>query len=117
MRQFLDTLARHCHLIAHPIAIDEARRNISLKRPNWMPGLRSLESAVSISETMGSIADVELAEKDRPILRAAIGSRCTHLLTGDIQHFGHLLGKTVAEVKIVSPRLLALEIKSRGWID
>jgi hypothetical protein len=117
MRQFLDTLARHDSLVAHPIAIDEARRNISRKRPSWMPGLNSLESVVAISETMGPIGDIELAEKDRPILRAAVGSRCTHLLTGDMQHFGHLLGKTVAGVRIVSPRLLAQEIQSLGWIE
>jgi uncharacterized protein len=117
MRQLLDTLGHHCCLVAHPIAIDEARRNIALKRPAWMPGLHSLETAVEVSELMGYIPAVDLAEKDRPILRAAVGGRCTHLLTGDLQHFRHLFGETVAGVRIVSPRLLVQEVQSLGWVE
>ncbi|SRR6266511_4911550 len=37
-----------------------------------------------------------LPEKDLPILLAAIEARATHLLTGDIRHFGQYLGKMVA---------------------
>ncbi len=33
--------------------------------------------------------------KDQPILAAANGAGCTHLLTGDARHFGHLYGKRV----------------------
>jgi hypothetical protein len=31
---------------------------------------------------------VELPPKDRPILQAALDCRATHLLTGDVTHFG-----------------------------
>ena len=34
---------------------------------------------------------------------AAIGARASHLLTGDITHFGHLLGRTIADVTILTP--------------
>ncbi len=46
---------------------------------------------------------VQLVEKDRAILLAAIEAQATHLLTGDKDHFGKLLGKKVAGVLIVTP--------------
>jgi uncharacterized protein len=48
-------------------------------------------------------AEVVLAEKDRPILAAAIAARATHFLTGDVSHFGKLFGKAVMGVKIMRP--------------
>lgn len=38
---------------------------------------------------------VALPEKDVPILVAAIEARATHLLTGDVRHFGTSFGKRV----------------------
>lgn len=46
---------------------------------------------------------IVLPAKDRPILVAAVCGGCTHLLTGDVRHFGKLLGKTVAGVLILRP--------------
>ena len=46
---------------------------------------------------------LELPDKDRPILLAAIGVGATHLLTGDFRHFGPLYGKKIEEVLILSP--------------
>jgi uncharacterized protein len=117
MRQFLEVLARHSSLIVHPVALDEARRNLALKRPTWLSGLDQLARTVTLSEAMGAIGGVHLADKDRPVLQAAVGARCTHLLTGDVRHFGHLFGKTVAGVRITSPRLLAEDVAARGWLD
>ncbi|MDY0001326.1 MAG: PIN domain-containing protein [Polyangia bacterium] len=48
-------------------------------------------------------AEVVLAEKDRPILAAAIAAGATHLLTGDVSHFGKLFGKAVKGVLILRP--------------
>lgn len=45
-----------------------------------------------------------LPEKDRPIMLAAIEARATHLLTGDIRHFGHYFGKKVEGIAILLPR-------------
>ena len=42
-------------------------------------------------------------EKDAPILLAAIEARATHLLTGDVRHFGSYFGKTVKSVLIMLP--------------
>lgn len=46
---------------------------------------------------------INLAEKDRPILAAAIHAGVDFLVTGDKRHFGHLYQKNVAGVRIISP--------------
>jgi uncharacterized protein len=46
---------------------------------------------------------ISLPQKDVPILLAAIEARCTHLLTGDISHFGSYFGKKIEGVVIVLP--------------
>lgn len=46
---------------------------------------------------------LELPEKDRPILLAAIHARVTHLLTGDKKHFGRYYGQTIEGVLILPP--------------
>jgi hypothetical protein len=48
-------------------------------------------------------AGVALPEDDLPILRAAIGMGATHLLTGDVRHFGTLLGKKIARIEVLRP--------------
>lgn len=44
-----------------------------------------------------------LPKKDAPILLAAFEARATHLLTGDVRHFGTYFGKTIEGVAIMSP--------------
>jgi hypothetical protein len=46
---------------------------------------------------------IRLPDKDGPILRAAIAARSTHLLTGDLRDFGHLLGHRAGGVVIQTP--------------
>ena len=46
---------------------------------------------------------IDLPEKDRPILLAAIGNKCTHLLTQDLRHFGKYFGSKVEGVLILRP--------------
>ena len=60
---------------------------------------------------------MELAEKDRPILDAAIAGKCTHLLTGDAKHFGTWMGKSVSGVKIVNQRMMTEELRLRNIVD
>ena len=47
--------------------------------------------------------EISLPEKDAPIILAAIEARATHLLTGDLRHFGPYFGKKISGVLIVSP--------------
>jgi hypothetical protein len=44
---------------------------------------------------------VSLPEKNVPILLAAIEARSTHLLTGDVKHFGRFLGTKIEGIAIV----------------
>lgn len=46
---------------------------------------------------------IALPEKDRPILLAAIEAHATHLVTGDLRHFGSYFGKTVQGVLVLTP--------------
>lgn len=48
-------------------------------------------------------ADVSLPGKDRPILLGAMDARATHLITGDVRHFGTYFGKTIEGILIVTP--------------
>ncbi len=61
--------------------------------------------------------DVKLADKDRPILCGAIAARADYLLTGDKRDFGHLFGRTISGVKIVSVQLLLADLIAQGLID
>jgi len=116
IRQMLEALGKHAMLLTSPYAITEAERNIAAKRPAWMPGLLKLLGAITRESGMSECGDVALDAADRPILGAAIAGRCTHLLTGDFAHFGTLMGTTIVSVKIVSVRLLALEMVQKGWV-
>jgi predicted nucleic acid-binding protein len=48
-------------------------------------------------------AGISLPEKDWPILLAALEARATHLVTGDVKHFGPYFGKRVQGVLVVTP--------------
>ena len=55
---------------------------------------------------------VELAEKDIPILNAAIAFDCGRLVTMDEGDFSHLFGKTIGGVKIIPPDDFEDELKN-----
>ena len=46
---------------------------------------------------------IALPEKDAPIVLAAIAARATHLLTGDVRHFGGYFGTKIEGVVIMLP--------------
>ena len=111
IRQLLDYLmGLHVELISNAFAAEEARRNVNIKRPAWAGSLETLIDRIVISKASATLDAVDIHDKDRPILRSAVGSRSTHLLTGDFKHFGHLLGKTVQGVKVISARMLVDEL-------
>ena len=93
-------------LLSSHYAVNEATSNLALSRPSSISKLSDLLKAVeSVGQPLaGSISfEVEIVEKDRPILESAIGASATHLLTGDRRHFGHLLGKTILGTQILVP--------------
>ncbi|MFB3880260.1 MAG: DNA-binding protein [Armatimonadota bacterium] len=94
-------------LVTSAFATAEARRNLRLLRPQSVAVFTELLGQVSIMpEALGTPrlpSGVSLPEKDLPILAAAAAARCTHLLTGDAQHFGALYGRRVAGVLVLRP--------------
>jgi uncharacterized protein len=95
----------NAELVTSAYAVEEARRN--LDRPEQRVALQVLLQSVEVlaaSPGDPSIAvPMELAEKDRPVLAMAVAARATHLLTGDVRHFGRYYGQTVAGVHILPP--------------
>ena len=90
-------------LISSPYAIEEARRNLDDAGRECLEGLvAGLEIVPDMATGVIPLA-LELAEKDRPILFAAIAAGATHLLTGDRAHFGALFGRRIGGVWIERP--------------
>ena len=94
--------------------VAEARRNLDLKAPGGLPVLERLLKRLEVAPLRWpgteTFASVPLAEKDRPILAAAIRLRCDALVTGDKTHFGRLYGRSIRGVTVHSPRSLAEEL-------
>lgn len=94
-------------LVTSALALEEARRNVLVYRPEGIPMLEKLSARMTITSEVPAQAPlprgIDLAEKDRPILSAAVAARCTHLLTGDRRHFGALFGREGGGVLILTP--------------
>lgn len=116
VRLLLDRLQFHAVLMAHPGVVEEAKRNLSAKKPEWLGAFESLCAKLEISTRMGACPDVGLPAKDQPVLAAAVACASDFLLTGDRLHFGHLFGSTVAGVRVLSVREMAQEMINRGWM-
>ena len=107
---------KHCELFASNYVVEEAKRN--LLSPEQLRKLEAFLSMVQLVPEMDpSIpCPVELPEKDRPVLLAAISIKANYLLTGDMIHFGKYFGQTVRGIKICLPRdylLIAQQLKTK----
>jgi hypothetical protein len=86
---FDELAAGHWELISSPFAIEEARRNIAAKYAQRLNRLDELaEKLIRGPQPASRRTLIDLPENDRPIFLAAQASRATHLLTGDLKHFG-----------------------------
>ena len=97
-----------CILLTSPHALEKVRRNIQLKYPARSTDLDALirELSVVAEATAVNVAwamDQSLVLKDAPILAAAVQAQAELLVTGDRTHFGHLHGKTLRGVEVVTP--------------
>jgi predicted nucleic acid-binding protein len=82
----------HWQILTSTLAVEEARRNLGIKFPDCLARLESiLNEAKVVSSVSGTTCPIDLPEKDRPIVLTAVKCRATHLLTGDIRHFGPYL--------------------------
>jgi uncharacterized protein len=84
-------------------AVEEAR--INLDDDDQRARLTTLTHHLHLFEAVSRElpSGVSLPEKDIPILLASIESRATHLLTGDIRHFGLHFGHRIAGILILLP--------------
>lgn len=98
-------------LVTSSYAVEEARVNLPAgeKRNRLEMLLDGVEVTSGVSSELPE--GIVLAEKDRPILAAAIATGATHLLTGDVAHFGPLFGQRIMGVKVLRP---AQYVKERG---
>ncbi len=94
---------RDVQLCTSRYALEEAR--INLEQEPQLRRLARLATRLQIFEATAHDlpTGITLPEKDRPILLAAIEARATHLVTGDLRHFGPYFGKSVRGVLVVTP--------------
>lgn len=75
-------------------ALEEVRRNLNVKYPPCLSELERLLAVVIITPVdQGAFCPDSLPAKDAVIFRAAATCRATHLLTGDLRHFGPLMNR------------------------
>jgi predicted nucleic acid-binding protein len=93
-------------LLTSSYAVEEARRNLP-------PGerrerLEELLENVEVGEAMMLPPElrqgIELPEKDWPVLGGAAAAGATHLITGDLQHFGRYFGQRILGVRVMRPK-------------
>ncbi|MBZ5521876.1 MAG: PIN domain-containing protein [Acidobacteriia bacterium] len=94
---------RNATLCTSRYAIEEAR--VNLTEPAQLERLERLSEPLALFEASleQPPAGIALPAKDLPILLAAIAAHATHLITGDIRHFGPYFGKRIKGILIVPP--------------
>ena len=84
-------------------AVEEARANLEdqAQKSRLARLVRKVEMFDAAPREV--IGHVRLPEKDVPILLGAIEARATHLITGDLQHFGFYFGKKIEGILVMTP--------------
>jgi Predicted nucleic acid-binding protein, contains PIN domain len=90
-------------LCTSPYALEEARINLS--EDVQKERLARLATVLEFNDAALQELphEILLPEKDVPIMLAAIEARASHLITGDLRHFGPYFGIKISRVLIVSP--------------
>ena len=101
IEQLIQLLIKHGQVVSSDFAIEEAKRNIAAKRPDWTKRFDALIKKIETVPSTKFDLPVELNEKDQPILCTAIRAECVYLVTGDKRDFGHLYNTSVGSVRIV----------------
>ena len=111
-RRLVDIAAGRATLTTSLHAWEEARRNIEIKRPHLAAGLESLRPQIRLTRSYRLPEDIEVAEKDKPVMAGAIGASCDVLWTSDRRHFGRYYGRTIHGVEILSSIGLADKLET-----
>jgi uncharacterized protein len=112
IRELVRILVSSGHrLVADEYVLEEARRNLERKGAAALASLDELMGGIELAafRPPGRLpaAAGALPAKDAPVLSAAIRLRCQVLVTGDRTHFGPLFGRSISDVTVYSPRMLA----------
>lgn len=92
-------------LVSSSYAVEEARRNIDSpsQKERLDKLLKQLTQVFPYHLDIELPEDIELREKDKPILLAAISAKVDFLITGDVRDFGKFFGKKIGGVTILPP--------------
>lgn len=84
-------------------ALEEAR--VNLDDEGQRNRLTTLSKRIQLFDALPKEipSGIILPEKDIPILLAALEAKATHLITGDIRHFGPYFGKKIEGVLVLLP--------------
>lgn len=93
--------------VSSDLAIEETRRNLALKRPRWLGELERIQTRLEIVPSACFALPVAFDAKDAPLLCTAIAVKCDYFVTGDKRDFGHLDGRSVMGVDVISLLRLA----------
>lgn len=92
-------------LLTSDYAVAEARRNLGtadqLARLDGILEAMTVTPALTLDSALRK--DIELREKDWPILAGAVSAKATHLITGDLRDFGPFMGREVLGVRVLTP--------------
>ena len=81
-------------LLTSPLAIEEAKVNLRIKKPAALDELGKLNDSLEVVKTPAHFSvTLELPPKDLSIFVAAVAAKATHLLSGDKKHFGRYFNK------------------------
>ena len=96
-------------------ALEEARINLTQNAQRRR--LERLATAIEFFDAIPRLLprEVTLPDKDVPILLAAIASRATYLVTGDVHHFGQYFGKTIEALLVLPPAGYLRKTSTRTW--
>ena len=79
----------HWRMVTSTLAVEEASRNLTAKIPSSVSRLEILLRDMTVLPSVsGRDCPIDLPAKDRPIFLTALRCGATHLLTGDMRHFG-----------------------------
>lgn len=113
-RQLLDELLNRAEAVTSPHALEEARRNLRIKRPQHLDGLVGIQRRITLTSAFNNRVQVSLPEEDIPIIAGALGFGCSHLWTSDRRHFGQYYGRKIGSMLVVSSTMLADSLNEAG---
>ena len=90
-------------LVSSAYAAEEARRNLKPSQQEDLANLLRGVEVLGMKRSPKNILDVDLPEKDKPILSAAVDAGVTHFVTGDVRHSGPLYSQRIEGVLVLSP--------------